>query len=158
MKYSTKGSNSIYILNEELTGIFLKNKGSILIINNNDLIDVKAINLTNFSLTSLKSLTNKTILVGIFDEQNKKSSINQYILNIKYNNAKKEKAMDFNKIGLIELKKETINSDEDDFYFEGLNWARINTIDEIDNYVILGLGGQEKMKNYGRLIIFEKSK
>ena len=158
LKYSTKGSNSIYILNEELTGIFLKNKGSILIINNNDLIDVKVINLTNFSLTSLKSLTNKTILVGIFDEQNKKSSINQYILNIKYNNAKKEKAIDFNKIEMIELKKETINSDEDDFYFEGLNWSRINTIDEIDNYVVLGLGGQEKMKNFGRLIIFEKSK
>jgi hypothetical protein len=32
LKYSTKGSNSIYILNKELTGIFLKNKGSILII------------------------------------------------------------------------------------------------------------------------------
>ena len=128
-----------------------------MIINNNDLTDVKVINLTNFSLTSLKSLTNKTILVGIFDEENKKSSINQYILNIKYNNAKKEKAIDFNKIEMIELKKETINSDEDDFYFEGLNWSRINTIDEIDNYVILGLGGQEKMKNYGRLIIFERN-
>ena len=158
LKYSTKGSSSIYKINEILTGIFLKNKGDILIFNNNDLHEVKIINLTKFSLTSLKSLTNKTILVGIFDEQNKKSSINQYILNIKYNNAKKEKKIDFNKIEMIELNKETINSDEDDFYFEGLNWLRINTIEEIENYVILGIGGQEKMKNYGRLIIFEKSK
>ena len=106
----------------------------------------------------MKSLTNKTILVGIFDEQNKKSSINQYMINIENNNSEEEKQIDFNNIEMIELKKETINYVEDDFYFEGLNWSRINTIEEIENYVILGIGGQEKMKNYGRLIIFEKSK
>ena len=158
LKYSTKGSSSIYKINEILTGIFLKNKGDILIFNNNDLHEVKIINLTKFSLTSLKSLTNKTILVGIFDEQNKKSSINQYMINIENNNSEEEKQIDFNNIEMIELKKETINYVEDDFYFEGLNWSRINTIEEIENYVILGIGGQEKMKNYGRLIIFEKSK
>ena len=158
LKYSTKGSSSIYKINEILTGIFLKNKGDILIFNNNDLHEVKIINLTKFSLTSLKSLTNKTILVGIFDEQNKKSSINQYMINIENNNSEEEKQIDFNNIEMIELKKETINYVEDDFFFEGLNWSRINTIEEIENYVILGIGGQEKMKNYGRLIIFEKSK
>ena len=153
--YCCKGNNSIYKLNEELTGIFLKSKGDILIFNNNDLIAVKVINLSNFSVTSLKSLTNKSVLVGIFDEINKKSFINQYIFNIDTHKTPKE---NLNQIEVTKIKEDTFNFTEDDFYLEEFNWSRINTIEEMGNFVVLGIGGQEQMKNYGKLIIFEKNK
>ena len=53
MKYVCKGTNSIYKLSDELTGIILKSKGDILIFNNNDLIDVKIINLSEYSLSKI---------------------------------------------------------------------------------------------------------
>ena len=154
LNYECKGNNSIYKLNEELTGIFLKNNGDILLFNNNDLIGITIINLSKFSLTSLKLLRNTTILVGIFNEQNKKSFINQYI--IKANNQKREKN-EKEKFEMIKIKEEEVNFTEDDIYFNEFDWSRINTIDEIDNFVVLGIGGQEKMRNFGKLMIFKKN-
>ena len=154
LNYECKGNNSIYKLDEELTGIFLKNNGDILLFNNNDLIGIKIINLSKFSLTSLKLLRNTTILVGIFNEQNKKSFINQYI--IKANNQKREKN-EKEKFEMIKIKEEEVNFTEDDIYFNEFDWSRINTIDEIDNFVVLGIGGQEKMRNFGKLMIFKKN-
>ena len=66
LNYNCKGNNSIYKLSDELTGIFLKAKGNILIFNNNDLIGLKIINLTKYSLSSLKLLNNKVILINIY--------------------------------------------------------------------------------------------
>ena len=154
LNYECKGNNSIYKLNEELTGIFLKNNGDILLFNNNDLIGIAIINLSKFSLTSLKLLRNTTILVGIFNEQNKKSFINQYI--IKAKNQKREKN-EKEKFEMIKIKEEEVNFTEDDIYFNEFDWSRINTIDEIDNFVVLGIGGQEKMRNFGKLMIFKKN-
>ena len=156
LKYESKGNNSIYKINEDLTGIFLKKRGDILLFNNNELIGVKIINISEFSLTSLKSLKNKTILVGIFDEKNKKSFINQYILNLEMQNTQKEKSVVFNKTEMIKIKEEEVNYTDNDFYFGEFNWSRINIIEEIDNFVFLGVGGQEKLKNFGKLIIYNK--
>ena len=153
LNYESKGNNSIYKLSQVFTGIFLKNYGDILIFNNKDLIGEKIINLSKFSLTSLKLLTNNTILVGIFDEKDKKSFINQYILEINKEKIKDEKG----KINMIKIKEEKINFTGDDFYFNEFNWSRINTIDEIDNLVFLGIGGQEKTRNFGKLMIFQKN-
>ena len=132
----------------------MKNNGDILLFNNNDLIGITIINLSKFSLTSLKLLRNTTILVGIFNEQNKKSFINQYI--IKANNQKREKN-EKEKFEMIKIKEEEVNFTEDDIYFNEFDWSRINTIDEIDNFVVLGIGGQEKMRNFGKLMIFKKN-
>ena len=158
LKYSCKGNNSIYKLSEELTGIFLNTIGDLLIFNNNDLAGVKIINLSNFSLTSLRLLTNKTILVGIFDEENKKGFINQYILNTEIEKSEKKKTIDFKNVNIIKIKEEQINFTENDFYFEEFNFSRINTIEETNDYIVFGIGGQEKLRNYGKLIIFNKNK
>ena len=98
-------------------------------------------------MTSLKLLTNNTILVGIFDEKDKKSFINQYILETNKEKMKDEKG----KINMIKIKEEKVNFTEDDFYFNEFNWSRINTMYEIDNLVFLGIGGQEKTRNFGKL-------
>ena len=158
LKYSCKGNNSIYKLSEELTGIFLNTIGDLLIFNNNDLAGVKIINLSKFSLTSLRLLTNKTILVGIFDEENKKGFINQYILNTEIEKSEKKKTIDFKNVNIIKIKEEQINFTENDFYFEEFNFSRINTIEETNDYFVFGIGGQEKLRNYGKLIIFNKNK
>ena len=158
LKYSCKGNNSIYKLSEELTGIFLNTIGDILIFNNKDLAGDKIINLSKFSLTSLKLLTNNTILVGIFDEENKKGFINQYILNTEIEKSEKEKTIDFKNVNIIKIKEEQINFTENDFYFEEFNFSRINTIEETNDYIVFGIGGQEKLRNYGKLIIFNKNK
>ena len=132
----------------------MKNNGDILLFNNNDLIGIAIINLSKFSLTSLKLLRNTTILVGIFNEQNKKSFINQYI--IKAKNQKREKN-EKEKFEMIKIKEEEVNFTEDDIYFNEFDWSRINAIDEIDDFVVLGIGGQEKMRNFGKLMIFKKN-
>ena len=57
---------------------------------------------------------------------------------------------------MIKIKEEEVNYTENDFYFEEFNWSRINIIEEFDNFVFLGVGGQEKLKNFGKLIIYNK--
>jgi hypothetical protein len=152
LKYNCKGNNSIYKLDDELTGIFLKTKGDILIFNNNDLIGIKIINLTEYSLSSLKLLNNNVIIVGIFDEKNKQSYINQYILNKEYQQLAKEQKNDSNKLEMIKIKSEEVNFADDEYYFKEFNWSRINAIEQINDFVFLGIGGQENMKNIGKLI------
>ena len=158
LNYNCKGNNSIYKLSDELTGIFLKAKGNILIFNNDDLIGLKIINLTEYSLSSLKLLNNKVIIVGIFDEKNKQSYINQYILNKEYQQLAKEQKNDSNKLEMIKIKSEEVNFADDDYYFKEFNWSRINAIEQMNDFVFLGIGGQENMKNTGKLIIFQENK
>ena len=158
LNYNCKGNNSIYKLSDELTGIFLKAKGNILIFNNDDLIGIKIINLTEYSLSSLKLLNNKVIIVGIFDEKNKQSYINQYILNKEYQQLAKEQKNDSNKLEMIKIKSEEVNFADDDYYFKEFNWSRINAIEQMNDFVFLGIGGQENMKNIGKLIIFQENK
>ena len=155
--YHCRGSNS-YKINDDITGIFLRSVGDILLFNNNELIPMKKINLSQFCLTSLKVLKNNTILVGIYDEKNKTCFINQYILNIKQNNSEEKDFNDINKIDMIKIKEEEVKYTDEDFYFDEFNWSRINTIEEIDDFVLLGIGGQERLKNMGKLIIFDKNK
>ena len=157
LNYCPKGNSSIYKLNQELTGIFLKTKGDILIFNNNDLIGIKVINLSNFSLTSLKSLINNTIILGIFDEKNHKSFVKQYLINIENENENEKKSL-FNNIEIKEIKEEVINYDQEDIYFDEFNWLRINTIEQLNDFIIIGTGGKYNVKNIGNLMIFEKNK
>ena len=139
--YICKGNNSIYKINDEYTGVLLENDGDILLINNNELNEIKLFNLSKFSLTCLKLLSNNIIVVGIFDINNKISFINKYIIIKKNNN-----------IELIKLKNEDIYIESNDFSY--LNWQRINNIEQVNNYIILGFGGKENLKNIGKLMIF----
>ena len=122
---------------------------------NHDLIGIKVINLSNFSLTSLKSLINNTIILGIFDEKNHKSFIKQYLINIENENENKSL---FNNIEIKEIKEEVINYDQEDIYFDEFNWLRINTIEQLNDFIIIGTGGKYNVKNIGNLMIFEKNK
>ena len=158
MKYTCKGTNSIYKLSEELTGILLKNKGDILIFNNNDLIEVKIINLSDYSISSLKLLTNNIIIVGIFDEETKRSFINQYKLNTETQKSTEEKSKDFKQLEMVLIKPNEFNYNTNDNNLREYNWSRINAIEQTDDYVILGIGGLENKKDVGKLIIFQKNK
>ena len=157
LDYYCRGSGA-YKINDNITGIFLRKLGDILLFNNNELSAIKLINLSQFCLTSLKVLKNNTILVGVYDEKKKTSFINQYILNIEQNNSEEIKSNDINKIEMIKIKEEEVKYTDEDFYFDEFNWSRINTIEEIDDFVLLGVAGQEKLKNMGKLIIFDKNK
>ena len=157
MKYVCKGTNSIYKLSDELTGIILRSKGNILIFNNNDLTDVKVINLSEFSLSTLKLLSNDIIVVGIFDEDTKQSFINQYRFNIETEQITEEKPKDFKQLEMILIKTSEFNCTNNITSKES-NWSRINAIEQTDDHVIFGIGGQENKKEIGRLIIYQKNK
>ena len=138
--YNCKGYNSLYKINDEYTGIFLQKDGDILLFNNKTLSETKILNLTSSSLTCIKPLSNQIIIMGIFDPKNKRSIINQYILSSK-NKLNKDKN---NEIELINLKTEYIDN----------NWQRINVIDEIDDKIFFGFGGEIDKKFFGQIIIF----
>ena len=152
LSYICKGNNSLYKISDEYTGVLLQKDGDILLFNNNKLIETKILSLTSFTLTCLKLLTNNIIAVGIFDNKNKKSIINQYILNIKKNENKEDNV---NELELIKLKSENIYNDGDYSTFKDSNWQRINIIDEMNNNAVLGFGGQENLKYNGKLMIFK---
>ena len=156
LNYNSR-SNSLYKLNEDLVGILLKKLTDILIFNTKDLIDVKVFSLSNFMLTSLKSLSNNTILVGIYDDKKKESYINQYELNINELKKENEEKIDYNNLKLLYIKSEQVNYNENDPYFEEFNWVRINVIEEVDDLIVIGGGGEEKLKKVGKLIVFEKN-
>lgn len=157
MKYICKGTNSIYKLSDELTGIILQSKGDILIFNNNNLIDEKIINLSEYSLSTLKLLSNNIIVVGIFDEENKRSFINQYRFNIETQKLVTEKTKDFKQLEIILIKTSEFNCTNNIISKES-NWSRINAIEQTDDHVIFGIGGQENKKEIGKLIIYQKNK
>ena len=139
--YNCKGNNSLYKINDEYSGILLEKDGNILLFNNKTLSETKILNLTSFSLTCIKELPNQIIIIGIFDAKNKKSIISQYILN----NKKRSNEDKNNEPALINLKTE---------YVDG-NWQRINIIDEIDDKIFLGFGGEKDNKYFGQIIIFD---
>ena len=153
LEYKCKGNNCLYKINDEFTGILLENNGDILLFNNNILNGIKIFNLSLSSLTCLKSLDNNIIAVGIFDNKNLNSFINQYIINKKNNLNENNKN---NEIEFIKLKSENIYYNSDNSIYEEKNWQRINTIDKMDNNIILGFGGIENLKNFGSLMIFKK--
>ncbi len=146
--YNCKGNNCVNKINDEYTGIFILKYGDILIFNNKTLNETKIINLTSLSLTCLKTLKNNIIAIGIFDIKNKKSIINQYVINKKKNINENN---DVNEIELIKLKSENIYNDDDYSSLKDYSWQRINIIDEIENNVVLGFGG-ENLKINGKLI------
>jgi hypothetical protein len=153
LEYKCKGNNCLYKINDEFTGILLENNGDILLFNNNILNGIKIFNLSLSSLTCLKSLDNNIIAVGIFDNKNLNSFINQYIINKKNNLNENNKN---NEIEFIKIKSENIYYNSDNSIYEEKNWQRINTIDKMDNNIILGFGGIENLKNFGSLMIFKK--
>ena len=59
---------------------------------------------------------------------------------------------------MIKIKSEEVNFADDDYYFKEFNWSRINAIEQMNDFVFLGIGGQENMKNIGKLIIFQENK
>ena len=154
LTYNCKGNNCIYKINDELTGILLQNDGDILLFNNNTLTEIKIINLSSYSLTCLKTLENNLVVIGIFDKNNLKSLINQYIIHkIPKGNENNNNNDNNTEIELIKIKSENINYNLENSFFQEKNWQRINTIDIIGNNIILGLGGRENLKNCGNLII-----
>ena len=153
LEYKCKGNNCLYKINDEFTGILLENNGDILLFNNNTLNGIKIFNLSLSSLTCLKSLDNNIIAVGIFDNKNLNSFINQYIINKKNNLNENNKN---NEIEFIKIKSENIYYNSDNSIYGEKNWQRINTIDKMDNNIILGFGGIENLKNFGSLMIFKK--
>ena len=153
LEYKCKGNNCLYKINDEFTGILLENNGDILLFNNNILNGIKIFNLSLSSLTCLKSLDNNIIAVGIFDNKNLNSFINQYIINKKNNLNENNKN---NEIEFIKIKSENIYYNSDNSIYGEKNWQRINTIDKMDNNIILGFGGIENLKNFGSLMIFKK--
>ena len=92
-------------------------------------------------MTCIKELPNQIIIIGIFDAKNKKSFISQCILN----NKKISNEDKNNEPAIINLKTE---------YVDG-NWQRINIIDEIDDKIFLGFGGEKDNKYFGQIIIFD---
>ena len=135
--YICKGNNCIYKINKEFTGILMQNDGNILLFDNNELNGVKIIKLSNYTLTCLKSFNNNILLIGFFDINYKKSFINEYIFD----------GME------LKLNKENIYNDN----CSKPNWHRINLIDEFDNNIILGIGGEENLRNFGKLMIFYRN-
>ena len=59
---------------------------------------------------------------------------------------------------MIKIKSEEVNFVDDDYYFKEFNWSRVNAIEQMNDFVFLGIGGQENMKNTGKLIIFQENK
>lgn len=112
----------------------MQNDGNILLFDNHELNGVKIIQLSNYTLTCLKSLNNNILLIGFFDINYKKSFINEYIFD----------GME------LKLSKEDIYRDD----CSKPNWNRINLIEEFDNNIILGIGGEEKFKKYWKIIDF----
>ena len=153
LEYKCKGNNCLYKINDEFTGILLENNGDILLFNNNILNGIKIFNLSLSSLTCLKSLDNNIIAVGIFDNKNLNNFINQYIIYKKNNLNENNKN---NEIEFIKIKSENIYYNSNNSIYEEKNWQRINTIDKMDNNIILGFGGIENLKNFGSLMIFKK--
>ena len=126
-------------------------------LNNNNLIDEKIINLSEYSLSTLKLLSNNIIVVGIFDEENKRSFINQYRFNIETQKLVTEKTKDFKQLEIILIKTSEFNCTNNIISKES-NWSRINAIEQTDDHVIFGIGGQENKKEIGKLIIYQKNK
>ena len=53
-------------------------------------------------------------------------------------------------MNILKLNKENIYNDD----CSNPNWQRINIIEEFDNNIILGIGGEENLRNIGKLLIF----
>ena len=139
--YNCKGNNSLYKLNDEYTAILLEKNGEVLLFNNKTLSEVKLFNLTNFTISYMKYLSNNVLVLGIYDSQSKKNIINQYI--IKNEN---------NEIKLIEIINENIGNNNKK---SEKNWERINVIEEVENKIYIGFGGEENEKFFGKIMIFD---
>ena len=149
LSYNCKGNNSLYKINDDYTAILLQKDGDILLFNNKTLSEIKIFTISSFSLTCIKPLSNNIIAVGIFDNKNKKSIINQYL----FNNKVKENQENGNEIEFIKVKEENI--DKENYLISKNEWERINIIEEMGNKIFLGFGGQKDMKYFGKIIILE---
>ena len=89
----------------------------------------------------MKYLSNSVLVLGIYDSQSKKNIINQYI--IKNEN---------NEIKLIEIISENIGNNNKK---SEKNWERINVIEEVENKIYIGFGGEENEKFFGKIMIFD---
>ena len=146
LSYNCKGNNSLYRINDKYCGILLQKDGDILLFNNKTLSEIKIFNITDYTITCMKYLSNNVLVFGIFDNKNKKSEINQFIIENKNENN--------NEIKLMKMTSEIIENNQGD---SGKNWQRINIIDEIGDKIFLGVGGEINKKYFGQIIIFEKT-
>ena len=146
LSYNCKGNNSLFRINDEYCGILLQKDGDILLFNNKTLSVIKIFNITDFTISCMEHLSNNILVFGIFDNKNKRSEIKQYII---------EKSKENNdEIYLTKIKSEDFNSNKGN---SGKGWQRINIIKEVGDKIFIGSGGENNIKYFGKLIIFNKN-